>query len=385
VAEESVKLDEAIEVVDAHAREMLDRDDAAIELIAVGAKDGTPLNRAESFCVTAFVKEKLTATKLKERHVAKFAHTFAAVTRQGAPAAADIDVVECGSAFVPQIGLSVPTPQRGRYGGPSPICDSQKWFRALRCGIGITNPTGEYPERLSVGTAGFYLVDGEGRQYVVSNNHVIGRSNAASPGEIVVQPGTLDLTTRELRAIATQAALAKTLGIAELSALVRLEFRDPRNIPINHVDGALARLRDSESSGRSYADLDRLTYSGGIAGVGIPFGSGGGGGSIRVHKVGRTTGFTEGEITHINGTATIPYPGGHAYFARQIVIQATADNVGSFSRPGDSGSGILDDRNQLVGLLFAGSDDQTLANPIPLVLEALRSASGIPDLSVVTT
>jgi hypothetical protein len=108
-------------------------------------------------------------------------------------------------------------------------------------------------------------------------------------------------------------------------------------------------------------------------------------GSSRVYKVGRTTGYTEGTVSYVAGTARIEYtPGDYAYFVDQLVVAATPDNVGSFSAAGDSGSGVLNDRHELIGLLFGGSPAQTLVNPIDAVLRELRSASGIASLQVIT-
>ena len=67
----------------------------------------------------------------------------------------------------------------------------------------------------------------------------------------------------------------------------------------------------------------------------------------------------------------------------QIAIEATADNVGPFSDSGDSGSGVLNDRHELVGLLFAGSPGRTLVNSIADVINELRNATGL-NLDVVT-
>jgi hypothetical protein len=36
------------------------------------------------------------------------------------------------------------------------------------------------------------LVQGEGKQYILSNNHVLARTNAASIGEDIIQPGLID-------------------------------------------------------------------------------------------------------------------------------------------------------------------------------------------------
>jgi len=43
----------------------------------------------------------------------------------------------------------------------------------------------------------------------------------------------------------------------------------------------------------------------------------------------------------------------------------------AMSQGGDSGSAVLDDRNNLVGLLFAGSDNSTIMNRIENVFSAL--------------
>lgn len=45
---------------------------------------------------------------------------------------------------------------------------------------------------------------------------------------------------------------------------------------------------------------------------------------------------------------------------------------GKFSRPGDSGSAIVDSQGKVVGLLFAGSDTVTFAIPILRMLRDLR-------------
>ncbi|HEV3338881.1 MAG TPA: hypothetical protein VG125_00945 [Pirellulales bacterium] len=79
----------------------------------------------------------------------------------------------------------------------------------------------------------------------------------------------------------------------------------------------------------------------------------------------------------------LTYPTGQAFFAGQLVIEGTPDNGGLFSDHGDSGSAILSDRHGLVGLLFAGSQRQTLANPIADVIRELQQASGL-TLHVVT-
>jgi hypothetical protein len=362
-----------------YAARMLVEEAGEILLVGVGSKDAGPLCDVKEFSVTAFVKNKHTKKELRSRGVEPFDKLFERTVAGPPPARTDIDVVECGSAFEPLL----PAPRRGLYGGNPPVLNAQKWFSTLRSGIGITNPTGNYPRGLSVGTLGFF-VEGGSKRYLVSNNHVIGRSNEAKAGESVVQPGTLDLTGLELQLMSSSSKLKSRTEIATVEAVVPLQFRDEDNTPTNRVDAAMAGLT---SSGRELTELARLTFGGGIRGVAPAYrvdATGSVQGSARVYKVGRTTGYTEGRVVALAGTAFVPYPGGEAFFGDQIVVQATDDNVGPFSDRGDSGSGVLNDRHELVGLLFAGSEQQTLVNPIAHVLAKLREASGIADLSVVT-
>jgi hypothetical protein len=90
---------------------------------------------------------------------------------------------------------------------------------------------------------------------------------------------------------------------------------------------------------------------------------------MKVQKYGRTTGHTVGRVTGINAVVDVNYRTGSARFEGQIII-----TDGSFSTGGDSGSlvvskGLLAADRRPVGLLFAGSPSNTIANPIDLVLD----------------
>lgn len=381
-----MNFDEAMIAVRDYSSQLLSDQQANIVAVAVGCKNGGSIVGAKDFCVTAFVERKLTETELEARGGLAFNRAFAhAADLLEPPPMESVDVVETGTVFATQPGLSVPVTQRGQFGGNPPDLDAQKRFESIRIGIGVANPVNEYPSSLSVGTAGFYMTDDTGTRYLVSNNHVIGKSNSGTTGDVIVQPGTLDLTMAEISTMSTLNALTNRLGIAELTAVVQLDFVNQSNIPINHADVALARLTDS---GRGVDDIDRLTYGGCLQGVAAPYqvdDSGAIQGSPRVYKVGRTTGYTEGVVTNLGGVVNIPYPGGTAHFTDQIIFQATADNGGPFSDQGDSGSGVLNDQHELVGLLFAGSLAHTIANPIGDVIQELKAASGIDSLEVVTS
>ena len=90
---------------------------------------------------------------------------------------------------------------------------------------------------------------------------------------------------------------------------------------------------------------------------------------MTVQKYGRTTGYTHGRVTGINAIIDVSYRTGTARFEDQIMISGNG-----FSTGGDSGSlivteGMLFGDRRPVGLLFAGSATNTIANPIDLVLD----------------
>ena len=83
-------------------------------------------------------------------------------------------------------------------------------------------------------------------------------------------------------------------------------------------------------------------------------------------KHGRTTGLTFGSVVDTSFDGNVHYDGAVAYFEDQIVIVGDA---GPFSERGDSGSLVLDTSGpHPVGLLFAGDNSQTIANPIQFIL-----------------
>ena len=86
---------------------------------------------------------------------------------------------------------------------------------------------------------------------------------------------------------------------------------------------------------------------------------------MAIKKSGRTTGLTNGTIEQIDVTAQVSYGTNRtAIFTNQLL-------AGAMSQGGDSGSAVLNDNNNLVGLLFAGSDTTTIMNRIENVFSAL--------------
>ena len=179
------------------------------------------------------------------------------------------------------------------------------------------------------------------RYYILSNNHVLANTNAASIGDAVLQPGPID------------GGIDPADRIATLS----------RFVPINFAAGA-GNLVDAAIAQAQFHDLDREIYwSGPVRGwrrkTGVTVG-------MVVKKTGRTTNFTTGRITAINATINVNYGGGKVgRFVDQIVTT-------NMSAGGDSGSLVTTLDNVAVGLLYAGSSVAMIANQIENVRALLR-------------
>ena len=241
--------------------------------------------------------------------------------------------------------------------------DPTKKMRPARPGVSI----GHY--NITAGTFGC-LVKRGADVLILSNNHVLADINKASLGDAILQPGKYDGGTQ-----ADQ--------IAELAEFVPIEFdgggggttpggcsglitsllslfgQQPTqtssiNAPgANHVDCAIAKPLSP--------DLVRSD----ILQIGTPTGVGTVTLGTAVQKFGRTTSYTQGSITQVDVTATVDYGGPTATFQGQLM-------AGAMSQGGDSGSAVLNDQEQVIGLLYAGSDTTTLFNPIQDVLTALN-------------
>lgn len=230
--------------------------------------------------------------------------------------------------------------------------------------------------KITAGTFGAVVKDrSTGERLILSNNHVLANSNDAVPGDAIVQPGPIDGGSTGGDTIATllrfcpiefsnapgvcnlanaYAELGNTIA-SVLGSKHRVNTFQSNPQAVNQVDAAVARpVSDGDI-------LDEILEIGAVEGtVGAALG-------MSVRKSGRTTGFTTGQITVINATVDVSYGGGRvARFENQLVS-------GPMSQGGDSGSLLVaGDSLKAVGLLFAGSNQTTIFNPIQAVLDCLE-------------
>lgn len=194
-------------------------------------------------------------------------------------------------------------------------------------------------------------------QYILSNYHVFesdivsgGNNTVATTGDPIIQPGLIDVNCNANNA-QTVATLVKK-----------------SSLPNSNVDCSIGKV----VSGQVRADgailevgpISRTTIAASIGQA--------------VKKSGRTTGLTRSSVSGLNATIRVTYDnecaGGTAFtktFTGQIVIS----NKGSkFLNSGDSGSLMVQDvatNPRAVGLLYAGSSTDAIANPINQVLSFL--------------
>jgi hypothetical protein len=232
----------------------------------------------------------------------------------------------------------------GGGGGGGGLAPTDVWPRPVPLGVSIGNI--DDPVFCSAGTLGARVKKG-GNYYILSNNHVLARENEAAIGERIMQPGNYDTNNCDS---------PDNLVIGHLAQFVQINFSGN-----NSVDAAIA----STTTG----DVGNATFTGGY---GVP-------NSVTrtatvgmaVQKCGRTTGCTHGKVSAVNATISVGYESGVATFTNQVVI--TGAKHSAFSDSGDSGSLIVTDDASAnpVALLFAGSRQTTIGNPIGAVLSAL--------------
>jgi hypothetical protein len=267
--------------------------------------------------------------------------------------------------------------------------------------------------KVTAGTLGTMVRDrGTLERLILSNNHVLANANEALVGDSILQPAAMDgghvpddvIATLErfvtlryiddpvdvppspgttpqptrtsgcdmvqvVAGVANMLSAAvgsdKKLTVASraaqsaaISQQAQISAIAAPVVPENRVDCALARPVDPNM----FSD-DTLTI-GIINDVGIPLLG------MRVAKYGRTTGYTEGNITLMNATINVAYNTSKGPRTARFVGQVMTEGL---SQGGDSGSLVVDvATRKAVGLLFGGSNLASIFTPIDLVLSTLN-------------
>ena len=248
----------------------------------------------------------------------------------------------------------------------------------------LQDPTGRFrpaPGGVSIGhkdiTAGTLgcLVKKNNKVFILSNNHVLANSNNADIGDPILQPGPYD------------GGQFPQDRIAQLSEFVPIEFEGgsgPGLCSCGSTAAAILNLLAALIGSKTRLQPTRIRATENlvecaiaeplnpddvkneILKIGTISGTAEGTLGMSIKKSGRTTGLTTGTILQIDVTVKVSYGSNKvATFVDQLM-------AGNMSQGGDSGSAVLNEKNQLVGLLFAGSNTSTVINRIQNVFQALQ-------------
>jgi hypothetical protein len=232
----------------------------------------------------------------------------------------------------------------GRVRALSSPAELRRRVRPLRPGLSVAHPS------VTAGTLGGFVRTGSGLS-ILSNNHVLAASDAASVGDPVLQPGPADG------------------GVAGDRVATLAAFQRFRAGAANLVDAAVATVDDGVDTAPGDVPGGPLT---GPVPAALDIDP-----DEEVEKIGRTTGHTRGRITAVEVDAVaVQYDDVVHRFDDQIEIEGV---TGAFSAGGDSGSVIWRSRDRApTALLFAGSTTGgsagggvTFANPLATVLRVL--------------
>ena len=229
------------------------------------------------------------------------------------------------------------------------------------------------------GTLGALVEDADKRQYLLSNNHVLAKSDHARVGDTIIQPGLIDNNCTP------NGDGTGVEPVASLTGWLTLSSKQ------TNADAAIAQVTSrAVDLGGSILELGSRQADGTLAAAPPGISSTGGRGETasinqQVAKSGRTTGLTCGGISALDLDVTVDYyldcaetrPYLTKTFTHQLGLSGN-----QFSDAGDSGALVVDAANaEPVGLYFAGGTDiagvsQGVANPASDVLAELGAQLG---------
>jgi|SRR6185436_14830409 len=211
----------------------------------------------------------------------------------------------------------------------------QKKLRPVQSGFSVGH------KDITAGTVGAIVAKG-GKRFILSNSHVLANAGLGKLKDTVFYPGPTDGGSAASHLVGTLAKFVK--------------FKIGGDF-VNRVDAALCQI-DKER-------LEELEFAiHGLKGAPKTIAAKRG---MKIVKLGRTTGKTEGEILDVNFRVVVDYDGvGPVGFFDQGFCTR-------YSKPGDSGSLVLDKSSgKILGLHFAGANGGSVFNPIADVIAALK-------------
>ena len=179
--------------------------------------------------------------------------------------------------------------------------------------------------RSTAGTICCVVVDSAENRYILSAYHAF----LGEPGDEVLQPGVFDRGSRDdVIASVFRVNSDKSGTIALLNS----------NVPVSPEVPGIGKIK-------------------GIGSV-LP--------GDRLRMVGRTSGLTEGKVIQVGASVRINIGSGEVPLFKGLIVTT------GMSAGGDSGAPVLNDSNELIGMVFGGSTTNTIVLPIKPLLDGLE-------------
>lgn len=248
-------------------------------------------------------------------------------------------------------------------------------YDPLRGGISIGPCRSFWLEPPEVEEAGWYVFTGtlgcivndnqSGDPLLLSNFHVMCVDDAWSVGDTMAQPSLVD----------TGHCPADVVGELQRAVLA------------GSTSGGGPGVDCAVASHTARGHACEIVDIGDVAGTAMAAEG------LAVRKRGRTTGLTYGTVDTVDLTAVLDYGNGlgTVFLKKQIQVEVDLSQSTEFGLGGDSGSVVVNDAGEVVGLYFAGNvegEDEHgiyrpegywgIANPIQAVLEALDVSICVP-------
>jgi hypothetical protein len=254
-----------------------------------------------------------------------------------------------------KIGLVSIRPDQAQAGKPTREPNIYLRKKRIACGGSCASGGGD------PGTFGAIVIrKREDGLFMLSNNHVLASCNHIPPGMPIMAPASDD----------ARPGAWPPQSIAQLAEVVPLRSGDFRHVDPCEDDVALGLIVQPDAV---------TSWQGDAEGYDTPTEIVDPVAGMRVKKIGRTTGLTEGFI-HTVAAEPTPLPCNARHFKGTVWYTNAWYVVGSetpFALPGDSGSLVVTENGRAaVGLLFSSSSsgDYGLIFPIRHILKKLGVA-----------
>lgn len=231
-------------------------------------------------------------------------------------------------------------PARMALAALQPMVDAGR-YSPLRGGISL-GPCRSVDGFIYVGTLGCMVRDNASNNpMLLTNFHVACVDDTWNVGDVMAQPSRND---------------GGSCPVDAVGELQRAQVNES-------VDAAVIRY---DTDRRHECEIEEIGDINGTATATV---------DMAVRKRGRTTGLTYGTVDSVSLSVTLDYGDGigDVTLRNQIGIEVDTVQSSMFGTNGDSGSVVVDEHNNVVGLYFAGSPDGTygVANHIDDVLTAM--------------